>query len=660
MAIFRLKLSKFIKMFQVRKLKGWMLIILIIAPIYSFGNTVDSLKCLLGDENDTSNYKVYIALGEEYEKINYDSAIYYKQLGLKQATDQNNKFYIGKFHNHLAIYYAQKGWLKIALKHQKSSLDIRKAEGEPNKVLIALNNYGMMLVYAGLYEEASEALYEAIALEDLLDDTPVLTFAYSNLGYLYYLLEDHQKAKYFYHKVLQWPYDKKSAKGMTLRRLGFIYKNEGKLDSALYFYKSSLKLSKENNSIIDQINDYENLSGVYLSLDNFERSYEYILKAKVLNAKTLNSLLHKSTVEKCFGEYYFHKKEFANSLTHYHSSLNLCSLLGNIPSVKDLYGKLYNAHKANSNYDSALYYHELYTSLNDSLFNVEKSNQIAELETIYQTEKKEKEILQLEKDKEKKQSQLLYLSSLVVLLLLLIVFTYFYYKSRQKSIVLHTKSREQKKQFGAILMAQEEERKRIAAELHDSVGPLLSVSQLYISEVLDIHKDEESESLKLNQKSLNAIDEACREVRNISHNLMPGVLVQLGLVPACRELIRKIRDTKVFEISFESSGYEKRLDESIEVSFYRILQELLNNTIKHSKAEKVTVSLIQENNELVLSVADNGIGFDPNSNNHTQGIGMQNVKTRLALINGVIHIDNIKKGTNIIVKAPLFKNDVLI
>jgi two-component system NarL family sensor kinase len=152
--------------------------------------------------------------------------------------------------------------------------------------------------------------------------------------------------------------------------------------------------------------------------------------------------------------------------------------------------------------------------------------------------------------------------------------------------------------------------KRIAGELHDSVGPLLSLTQLYISDLSDSIDAKNEEDKVLLDKSQKILQEACDETRNISHNLMPGVLIRLGLVSAMRELINKVKGSNQFDISFESDKIESRFDEGIEITYYRVLQELLNNIIKHAGANNIKVSLHQQEDSLNLCVSDNGKGFN--------------------------------------------------
>ncbi len=275
---------------------------------------------------------------------------------------------------------------------------------------------------------------------------------------------------------------------------------------------------------------------------------------------------------------------------------------------------------------------------------------------IYETEKKDNEILKLERERDQKRTQTAILITLIILSTLISIIIVFYYKAKNKTLVMNTITAEQKKQFSAVLKAQEDERKRIAGDLHDSVGPLLSVSQLYIGDVAGF-KGLDIETSQTIEKAIKVLNNATNEVRDISHNLMPGVLVRSGLAPACRDLLRRVLETKCAEITFNTGELvekDKRYHDSIEIGFYRILQELINNILKHAKATKIHIELEQLDDQLVLIVIDNGIGFSPHNLEKANGIGLQNINSRLSLINGQIHIRSSKnEGTEIQVTAPI-------
>ncbi|NJK86477.1 MAG: sensor histidine kinase [Bacteroidales bacterium] len=203
-----------------------------------------------------------------------------------------------------------------------------------------------------------------------------------------------------------------------------------------------------------------------------------------------------------------------------------------------------------------------------------------------------------------------------------------------------------------MIDAQEMERKRIAADLHDSVGQMLSLSKLHMSEISEVIAADLPSEKDTAENAMRLIDEACQEVRNISHNLMPGALIKLGLVPAVRELIRKAGHSKTIRFNFSSDLDEKRLDEKVEISLYRIVQEIISNILKHANASEVTITIKNaEENSIQLNISDNGNGFDTAILDSVTGIGWKNIYSRLAMMNGKMNIQSqLNSGTSITIR----------
>jgi signal transduction histidine kinase len=154
----------------------------------------------------------------------------------------------------------------------------------------------------------------------------------------------------------------------------------------------------------------------------------------------------------------------------------------------------------------------------------------------------------------------------------------------------------------------------------------------------------------------NAFDllvESAKEVRSISHSMIPNALIKSGLVAAVRDFVNRM-GTEKLKINLVVLGLNERLPENIETVIYRVLQELINNIIKHAQANEVTIQLIRESNEFMLMVEDNGKGFDLEKTMQQQGIGLKNITSRVEYLNGQVNYDTaVGKGTTVIIEIPL-------
>jgi two-component system NarL family sensor kinase len=184
---------------------------------------------------------------------------------------------------------------------------------------------------------------------------------------------------------------------------------------------------------------------------------------------------------------------------------------------------------------------------------------------------------------------------------------------------------------------------------------MLSLSKLHLSDIADSISGDHPDQTSTLDKSMRIIDEACQEVRNISHNLMPGALIRLGLVAAIKDLVRQTGNTKKIKVTFNNEFGEERLDENIEISIFRIIQEIFNNILKHAGASEIAVSLLKKpENSLQLIIADNGTGFDTGTIKNSSGIGWKSIYSRLAIINGRMEVISGKNtGTTIDIRVNL-------
>ncbi len=218
----------------------------------------------------------------------------------------------------------------------------------------------------------------------------------------------------------------------------------------------------------------------------------------------------------------------------------------------------------------------------------------------------------------------------------------------KQKLVFEEKSKQKELGLQAVLEAQEAERGRIARELHDGVvqqiGSVILKSRNILSK-LNLLETEESQQL------LKSLENSNQDLRNISHQMMPRALKELGIIPALNDLLEGSLGLSNIKYSLEHFNIDERLPQKIEVTIYRITQELVNNIIKHSKASEVSVQLFNTNNSSILIVEDNGVGFSTQKDK--KGIGLLNISSRLDMVNGDVNFEpSPKSGTLVTIKIP--------
>jgi signal transduction histidine kinase len=208
-------------------------------------------------------------------------------------------------------------------------------------------------------------------------------------------------------------------------------------------------------------------------------------------------------------------------------------------------------------------------------------------------------------------------------------------------------------QMNIVLESQESERKRFARDLHDGFGQLITAVKIMLGQMHVTNEKNERSELAL--KSNEVLDTMHSQLREIAHNLMPEQLINEGLSTALKEYARRVSRNNDIEIEVNTFGIEKRLNQTIEVNVYRIIQEWINNVIKYSGAKKLTIQLTGYETEINILIEDNGIGFEKEKLTKSSGWGWKNIQSRLEAINGILEIDshNGIPGTSFIIDLPI-------
>ena len=204
-----------------------------------------------------------------------------------------------------------------------------------------------------------------------------------------------------------------------------------------------------------------------------------------------------------------------------------------------------------------------------------------------------------------------------------------------------------------MIVAEENERKRIAADLHDGVGQMMSAAKMNLSAFendIPFTNDGQKQSF---EKIISLVDESCKEIRAVSHQMMPNALLKSGLASAIKEFIDKI-DTRVLKVNLHSEGLNERLDGNVETVLYRVIQECVNNVIKHSGANSLDISLIKDADGIAATIEDNGKGFNAKDKEKFEGIGLKNILSRIGFLKGTVDFDSSPgKGTLVAIHVPL-------
>ncbi len=604
----------------------------------------------------------------------FDSAIVVYNKTVRLAKKYSFTSILIKAYENMGILYSQMGdydkaflYYSLVLNNYSSFLnDIEKSN--------LLNNLGLMYTAKSDYINAMDSHQKALMIRERNNDSLGLASSMMNIANIYFYQEKYSNAIAYYKNAVEIFINKNASYniGQCYHNIGTIYEKIDSLDKAEFYLKKSINYE----STIGGKAKYLNMIGlVTLKQGKYQEAEKYFNEALNIHRKIDSKVLIIPVLNNLASLY--NKMNLpTKSLIYTKESLSLCYETNSKEFEKDALLNYSLSLEKKGNLRKALDFYKRYTALKDSLFGKEKYKQIQELEIKYETAKKEtklelqrvelakKELEAKKKDAIIKKEQVQKYAFLIITLLLIIIFIIEVINQRQKrksSLQLIVKNEElnnqkikeliKKHQLDSVksrLEAEENERHRIAQELHDGIGGSLAAIKLYVD---SLRKNSDLDELDLVYENINKTYE---EVRALSHNLTPPAFEFTAINEIVKDYVEQISRHSKLEIVVNSNVQSNwsAVDELIQVGIFRISQELINNVIKHAQATRVEISLNLSKEYVEIKVADNGVGFDVSKK--TSGIGVRNIKERVANLKGEIYINSeIGKGTEVMILIPV-------
>lgn len=511
-----------------------------------------------------------------------------------------NNFQKTNVYNNLGNIYADKGDNIKALQYYHNALHlsrISKSQTEEGKIL---KNIGALYLSWKKFDEALTYYKKAKKIGESRQDLKLIADCYNNLGTVYEQQNQLKQAEEVYIKALEF-YKKEKLfvdVAMVYSNLAIVYKNTGKIELSIESNLKALNFAKKSNDlwIVSAISN--NLGNVYTEKGEFDLAEGYIQQAIQLSTEI--------------------------------SALEITIMA--FESMADLYAK-------KGDFKKAFFYQKKMNTLNNEFINSNQTQQFSELEVKFKTKEKELENQKLIFEKKQIKRQNVFNIAIFIFIFLLVLIIVISYLRIKRHKLLNKKQQELNH---AVLESETKERFRIARDLHDSVGQMLSVIKMHLSNT------NENEALG------ELVDKTISEVRTISHNLIPEAL-NFGLKRALEELIEKsqLQQKVLINMDFKINKSDLQLAQEKELMLFRIIQELLGNTLKHAQATEIQLILSVSNTNVIVTFRENGIGFDTKKIAQSSGLGWKNTYARLSLIGGVIEISSQKnKGSNIKITLP--------
>ncbi len=639
--------------------------------------TIDSLKKLLDQDKDKfTNPGLYREIGVQYYRQgNIDTAAWYFSKGYIKAIKENSDYWSCKAAIQLGSFYTALASFDSAAKYLDIGFELLQKNNNDSLLAQYYNAYGGYYIYQTNYDKSAAYNLKAIEiLERMGDKQPPNMYITSVSNMAICLTNENQldKALVYYKKAIA---NKEQLHGAQIAALYFdvasLYSGQADYKSMKLYLDTASFYNKHNYNAYNEILITAGYGQLFQQTKQPEKALSYYLSSYKLSKEPGNENALGEAAVKVAGAYYDLNKTDA-ALPFLAEGVPLSIKVKNFEFVTmgyDLYKKIY---AAKGDFKKAFTYAGLYQQFKDSSTNANSQETILNLERKYENQKKEKEIDQLKITNAEnelavvKRNRLLLtggISAAAIMLLLGMM----YRNSNHKKTIAEKEQKIQQEQIKllegqqqvislqSMVNGQETERTRIAKDLHDGLGGLFSTVKMYFSTLE--HQQKHLKENELFKKSYAMVDTAAAEVRRIAHNMMPEVLLKLGLANALKDLCDNISASQKINVSLQIHGMEKRLGPSTEIMLYRIVQELLNNILKHANASKAIVQFIQDNNRLSVTVEDNGKGFDLADADAVNKAGIETVKSRVHYLNGNMQIESQKDiGTTVMMDFNVAKN----
>jgi two-component system, NarL family, sensor kinase len=624
---------------------------------------IDSLRLAFEKEsNPEKKIDTYYSIAYEVMEMNLEKAVPYADT-LEQMAE-TDKSQMAKAHALYLRGHIQKGRGDFmgAIKLFKQDLAIHQQMNNLKEMAQDYNNIGAS--FSELFQTDSTIIYylKMADIFEKLNDFSGKASAYANIGNLYADQKAFDKAFLFLEKALQIRLENgEEKKSMyTYNNLTTAYGMAGNIDKAMDYAQKGIAVAlKYQNLFVAGVIEggmghLLNKKGRYQEAVSYcERSIKYLTDAK----RKVNLVFPYVNMATAYNGLNKPQKALEYAQKGYAIMLETKQ----IDPLGEYYENISTAYEKMGNDKQALFWLKKNIALNDSIFKAENVKNVAEIDTKYQTQRKEAQIalqnLEISEQKAQNFRQRTWLIALIISLLALVAFAYLYYnryRLKQKAILDAAVIREHELGLNAVIEAQEAERKRISKDLHDGIAQELVALKLGFNRLQNkIEKIAPDEALNIEQLT-HQLNDSCTEVRNIAHLMMPPNLETSGLVSALEILLRNSLHHNHIETEFEHFDLPERLNDKTELGLYRIAQELLNNILKHAQASKVMLQLYKAGNQLIMRLEDNGKGFDYETTKNKSSMGLLNILSRVNNLGGTFFSEKgAAVGTVSTIRIPL-------
>ena len=645
-------------------MKKSLIILLLHVPSLALHSQVqmnrDSLLNLLPKaKEDTIAVQLYINLGQQFEANEPNVAKLYYQKAGNLSRKINYPRGVIKYINNYTYVLNMQGLYDSSLLLNLQAVAISREIKDSVNLAKTLFNTGTSYRMKGEYENAVQYYEEGKRIFQKFGDesteaqgNDILQLLYFEMRQFAKGIQSGEKSVYLLRKL-----DNLYQLGAALNNLGLNYMSLNQIDKGEALFKEALEVSKKIGDQNLEHSVYLNLGNVCFQRGDFDGMKPYMDKALSL-AKELELRESELIATKGLSYYYQAKKRYDVSEQYGREALAMSYRFNLKIQRQKVLSHLSNLAYSMQNMKLGEYYATQSALLGDSVLNETIQKNTLELEKKYETEKKESQIKNLEIEKRVQELSLqrkgIFNYMLIAGILVLTIITFLSYrafKQKQELQQRRISKLETEKQLAAteaVLKGEENERSRLAKDLHDGLGGMLSGIK-YSLHTMKGNLIMTPENHQAFEHSMDMLDSSIKEMRRVAHNMMPETLVRFGLDTALKDYCNDINQSGALQVTYQSIGLANEIfDQTTAITIYRIVQELITNTMKHAAAKSAIVQLTKTNGQVSVTIEDDGKGFDTNILKQSKGIGWTNIQHRIEFLKGKLDVNSEPgKGTSV-------------
>ncbi len=592
-------------------------------------------------KDDTARIRSFIRTGINLLYINTDSAIvlFTKAEELSRLTGFSDG--IGYALAFKGVATTDRGYYDSGMAYYKEAFPYCvQARYIPNALPSLYINMGVSFFHAGDYTKANDYYYRALRyLQQYFPNNENIAVVYNNLATVQKELGMYQQSLSYSDEA-----EKRSVRanmniilGATWINKGTVYSLLQKEDSAAHYFSKALELGKKVKYIELQQAALTCMGDLLLQEKKYAEALPYYNKAMALSVHT--SPFHASIMPGySMGIALYYLKQYPEAERRLLATLAQSSKTGILGRKQEAHATLARLYEATGRYKDALQQQKFYVESRDSYFTIEKLRSVKEIEAKYLTAQKDKEIaergLTIAQQQQRLERKNLLVGALVAGIVVVMLSLLFFYKNRKK---INNRDREIER-LKAVMTGEEKERGRLSRELHDGIGGMLTGIKMNLKMLQKRHEQGPiTEGLEEIMVMLQGMGD---EIHKTAHNLMPDILLKHTLEDALRLYCEHLDATgHKLKVDLYFYGSLEHLDTSLSLQIYRIIQELLQNVVKHADASHADVQVrITDEGLICVSAEDNGVGFDARKS--YTGLGVQNIRARVQALGGYFTIES--------------------